>query len=49
MTFHLIVRHPFGDHDRGDRITDPEEVARLSDTGSDHVVRVAAPDPPQAD
>ena len=41
MEFHLIVRFPFGDYQRGDRITDPEEVARLASEGGDNVTRVA--------
>ncbi len=50
MTFHLIVRHPFGDYQRGDRITDPDDVARLASDAGEHVTRVAAPDttPPSA-
>ena len=41
MSFHLIVRHPFGEYNRGDRITDPEDVARLARDAADHVTRVA--------
>ena len=51
MDIHLIVRQPFGDYARGDRITEPDEVARLSGECGEHVVRVGAPvpeDPPAA-
>ena len=51
MEFHLIVRHPFGDYSRGDRITDAETVDRLTHEVGDSVIRVAVPqgDPPPAD
>ncbi len=45
MSFHLIVRHPFGTYNRGDRITDPDDVARLATDAADHVARVAVPEP----
>ena len=45
MTQHLIVRHPFGSYGRGDRITDPEEVTRVAQDYSAHVVPVSAPEP----
>ena len=44
MTFHLIVRHPFGHYERGERITDPDEVARLAEECGEHVIRVAIPE-----
>ncbi len=44
MSFHLIVRQPFGEYSRGDRITEAEEVARLAADAAEHVTRVAIPD-----
>ena len=44
MSFHLVVRHPFGDYSRGDRITDPDDVVRLAVDAADHVARVAVPE-----
>ena len=45
MSFHLIVRQPFGEYSRGDRITEPDDVARLASEAAEHVARVAAPEP----
>lgn len=41
--FHLICVHPFGSYQKGQRIEDPDEVARLSDDREHHFVRVNAP------
>ena len=43
MEHHLIVKHPFGEYCRGDRVSDPAVVATLLATAGEHVVRVHAP------
>lgn len=44
---HLIVSRAFGDHARGDRIEDQDEVERvLASEHEHHVVRIAVPDEP---
>lgn len=40
----LVVTHPFGPHQKGDQITDPETVAKAQETHPAHVVRVSVPD-----
>jgi hypothetical protein len=46
MALHLVVRQPFGDRKRGDKITDPAEVAAVLESENEpHVVRVNAPEP----
>lgn len=34
--FELVVIHPFDSYQRGDRISDPAEVARVSDSEQAH-------------
>ena len=41
MTFHLICVHPFGKYTKGQRITDPAEIAVLLTDREHHFVRVA--------
>jgi len=36
MTRVLVVTNPFGDHKRGDRITDPKEIAKVLAGGNAH-------------
>jgi len=44
MSYHLIVRNPFGGYTTGARITDPAIVtAILADERQKHVVRVVPP------
>ncbi|MBM2884098.1 hypothetical protein JFK97_06810 [Chromobacterium phragmitis] len=39
----LVVRQPFGDYQRGDKITDPQKVADiLAGENESHVVKTAA-------
>ena len=49
MTHHLIVKHPFGEYSRGDRVSDPAEVATVSATAGEHVVRIHATPGDEAD
>lgn len=46
MTYHLICVHPFGVYAKGQKITDPDEVAKLMDDRDHHFVRVLVPQPP---
>jgi hypothetical protein len=51
VTYHLICVHPFGVYAKGQKITDPDEVAKLMDDRDHHFVRVLAPpavEPPPA-
>jgi len=43
MNYHLIVTTPWGDYQRGERITDPAKVQAILAEHHDKVVRVAAP------
>ncbi len=43
MNFHLVCVHPFKHYAKGQKITDPDEVARLSQDRDHHFVRVPAP------
>ncbi len=49
MAHHLVVREPFGDFRRGDRITDEAEVARYAASHPGHHVRVSVEDDGGAD
>lgn len=41
--FHLVVVEPFGSYAKGDRVSDPTEVAKiLESSNAGHVVKVAA-------
>lgn len=41
--FHLVVIHPFGDYQRGDRITDPAIIAAVMEgENAHHCHKVAA-------
>ena len=42
MNYHLICIHPFGKYVKGQKITDPNEVAALMKDRDHHFVRVAA-------
>lgn len=42
LVFNLVCVHPFGQYTKGQLITDPKEVASLSDDRDHHFVRVAA-------
>jgi hypothetical protein len=45
MNIHLVVVQGFGPHAKGDRITDPAEVAAtLAGESADKVVRLSVPD-----
>lgn len=44
MNYHLICVHPFGVYAKGDKITDPAEVAKHLTDREHHFVRVPAPD-----
>lgn len=37
--FHLIVIHPFGDYQRGDKITDASVIAAMEESHADHHCR----------
>jgi hypothetical protein len=42
----LTVIHPFGEHKKGEHITDPKLIAEVADShSSPNVVRVNLPDP----
>lgn len=48
MAFKLVCTQPFHGYEKGQEVTDPAEVERLSDDREHHFVRVAyepAPDP----
>lgn len=48
MKYHLTVVHEFGNYNRGQRITDPDEVASvLAGHNHTHVVKTAAPEDPE--
>lgn len=50
MAIHLVVTNPFGDHARGDRITDAATVEAVREShNAANVVAVTAPDEPVAD
>jgi hypothetical protein len=38
MSYHLTVNEPFGNYKRGDHITDPDAIAKVMKTHSQHVV-----------
>ncbi len=43
MNQHLVVVRPFGDHQKGDLITDPADIASvLASSHADHVVCIPA-------
>ncbi len=45
MNIHLVVVRSFGPHAKGDRITDPTDIAAiLAGENADKVVRLAMPD-----
>lgn len=46
--YHLIVREPFHGYAKGQRVSDPDEIARLSHM-ENHFVRVPADDPAPVD
>jgi hypothetical protein len=46
MKTHLVVTAPFGDHAKGDHITDPDAMAAAVEQHHAHVVRVATPEEP---
>ena len=46
MQYHLICVHPFGKYDKGQMITDQNDVAALLDDREHNFVRIAAPDVP---
>jgi hypothetical protein len=48
MNFYLVCVHPFGDYAKGQVITDPDEVARLTSDRDHHFVRIPAPVPDPA-
>ena len=43
MAFKLVCTHPFHGYEKGQEVTDHDEVARLSEDREHHFVRVAAP------
>jgi hypothetical protein len=45
MDYHLVCVHPFGKYQKGQVVTDPDEVAELLDDREHHFVRIAAPAP----
>jgi hypothetical protein len=49
MTQRLLVREPFGTHEFGDRITDPEEIRRVLASHPQHVLREAEPEEAEAE
>ena len=48
MARHLIVAQDFADYKRGDRITDPDEVASVLSAHRNHVSPIDAADPEPA-
>lgn len=46
MAFHLICVHPFHGYEKGQTITDPSEVEKLTEDRERHFVRINAPDVP---
>ena len=42
MQYHLICVHPFGKYVKGQKVTDPDEVAKLMKDRDHHFVRVPA-------
>lgn len=44
MAYKLVCVHPFHNYVRGQEITDPDEVAKLSEDREHHFVRVAMPE-----
>lgn len=42
MKYHLIVTAPFGDYQRGDRITDAKAIEKALAENTNEVVKVAA-------
>lgn len=50
MKFHLVCVHPFGPYTKGQLVTDPDEIAKLTSDREKNFVRIAAPvAPPPAD
>lgn len=47
MGYHLICVQPFGNYDKGQRVTDASEVASLLVDREHHFVKVAAPPEPR--
>ncbi len=41
-TFVLVVIHPFGDYQRGDRISDPDKIAEVMESENAHHCHKAA-------
>lgn len=48
MATQLVVTHPFGEYAIGDRITDAETIAKVTESHPSHVVRTVADDTPPA-
>jgi hypothetical protein len=46
--FHLFCVHPFHGYAKGQKVTEPSEVARLMNDRDHHFVRVPAPTAPPA-
>jgi hypothetical protein len=44
MPYHLICVHPFGAYEKGQLVTDADEVKALLVNRDHHFVRIAAPD-----
>lgn len=44
QTFHLVVVLPFGDYQRGDKITDPEAVEKVLASENAHHCNKVKPD-----
>ena len=47
MAFKLVCTHPFHGYAKGQEITDPAEVAKLSEDREHHFVRVAVAEEPK--
>ena len=45
MAFKYVVTQPFHGYDKGDEITDPDEIAKVLADHDFRVVRVYVPDP----
>lgn len=43
MSYHLIVKHPYGKYVKGQKITDADEVEKVLVNRKHHFIKIAAP------